>query len=235
LKKILSVLPSFLFLCYCTLPLFSIIGKVCGYNFVLRSYPVFSITLAIISLIASIFLFISKLTLNKINIVFSALLLPMSALNAICYLSHSHTKLTAIFALIGCACSIAVFSKFAGPIALKIISGVLSGLLLLLLLLQLLFISILVDFSSNTVEKSISSPQNTYTAEVIDDDQGALGGNTLVNVKYNSKTIDLFIGKFLKPPVRVYTGKWGEFTNMQIRWGNEHLLVIDGKEYYIND
>lgn len=187
--------------------------------------------LAVISFTASVFLFVSKLTLSKINRVFSALLLPMSAVNGICYLSHSNTKPTVIFILIGCCCAIAVFSKFAGPLALKIISGILSVLLLLLLL----FLSVLGRFSMNTVVKSVPSPQNTHVAEVIDNDQGALGGNTLVDVKDNGKTIDLFVGKFSKSPVRVYTGRWGEFTNMQISWQNESVLVIDGKEYRIID
>ena len=231
MKKALSVLPVLLFVCYSILPLFSIIGWICRYNFVLRSYPGCSVVLTIISLIASAFLLISKLTVGKTNIVFSALLLPMSAVNGIDYLAHSKTTPTVIFTLISCCCAIAVFSKFAGPLALKIISGILSALFFLLLLL----ISITEYLSSNTVVKSVSSPQNTYVAEVIDNDQGALGGNTLVDIKDNSKMIDLYVGKFSKPPVHVYTGKWGEFTNIQIRWENEHVLVIDGKEYRIND
>lgn len=231
MKKALPVFPFLLFLCYSILPLFSIIGWIAGYHFVLRSYPVCSIILAATSLTASVFLFVSKLKSSKIGTVFSALLLPMSAVNGIDSLAHSDAKLTVIFTLIGCGCAAAVFFKFAGPLALKIISGILSVLLLLLLM----FLSVLRNFSSNTVVRSVSSPQNTYVAEVIDNDQGALGGNTLVDVKDNGKTIDLFVGRFSKPPVRVYTGKWGEFTNMQITWKNESVLVIDGKEYRIND
>lgn len=185
--------------------------------------------LAIISLIAAISLFIFKVTLNKINYVLSALLLPMSFVSGICCLSHSITKLTAIFTLVGCCCAIAIFSKFAGPRVLKIVSGILSALLFLFLLL----VSIVGTLKSITVVKSVPSPQNKYLAEVIDDDQGALGGNTLVNVKDNSQTIDLLVGKFSKPPACVYTGKWGEFTNMLISWKSEHVLVIDGNEYNI--
>jgi hypothetical protein len=229
LKKALPVLPFFLFLCYSILPLFCIIGWICGYSFILNSYPIYSIALAIISILAASFLFMFNVALNKINYVLSALLLPMSFVNGICCHSHSNTKLTVIFTLIGCCCAIAIYSKFASPRALKIVSGILSALLFLFLLLVLI-VGIL---KSTIVVKSVPSPQNKYLAEVIDDDQGALGGNTLVDVKDNSQTIDLLVGKFSKQPTCVYTGKWGEFTNMQISWKSEHVLIIDGKEYHI--
>lgn len=231
LKREHSFIPLLLLVCYSILPLFSIIGWICRYNFVLRSYPACSVALAIISLVASVFLLTSKLRLNKIDNILSTLLLPMSAVSGIDYLIHSHTNLTVIFTLVSCCCAIAVFSKFAGPLAFKIIFGILSVLLLILLLLTF----IVGYLSHNTVVKSVSSPQKKYVAEVIDNDQGALGGNTLVDVKNNSKAIDLYICEFSQPPVHVYTGKWGEFTEMQISWENEHVLVINGKEYRIND
>jgi hypothetical protein len=85
------------------------------------------------------------------------------------------------------------------------------------------------------VVKSVTSPQNVYVAEVIDSDQGALGGDTFVTVQNLSKTINLFVVKFSKAPVSIYSGEWGEFKNMQIQWEDEHRLTINGKEYYIDN
>ncbi len=78
--------------------------------------------------------------------------------------------------------------KFAYPSALKAVSTVLSRVLFSILFFAFIF----ADFGSNFVVKSVSSPQNIYTVEVINSDQGAFGGGTLVDIRFNIKTFDLF-------------------------------------------
>ena len=48
-----------------------------------------------------------------------------------------------------------------------------------------LFMVLLGNLSSNTVVKTVKSPDCSYYAEVIDNDQGALGGATYVNIYEN--------------------------------------------------
>lgn len=239
LKKAFPVLPLFIFLCYCFLPLCILIGWISDYSFTLSSYPVCSVVLAVVSIIATVLLFAFKTTLNKINVVFSALLLPMSIITGTCYSNSSNVngitwKPIGIFILICCACSAIVFFKFAGPFALKIVSGVLSAILVLLMVFTVYINLIFAGFGADTVVKSVSSPQNTYVAEVIDADQGALGGNTLVDVYHNYKTIDLLFCRFTKNPLLVYEGEDGAYENMKINWKNEHTLSINEKEYQIH-
>lgn len=231
MKKVLSGLPLFVFACACVLPLFSVAGWIMGDRFVLYSYFIFGMMLAALSLLALVFLLASKTVPGRQGAVFSALLLPLSVGNGICFLLHDGSKPTLFFILIACGCAAVLFFRFANPAVLKIISGVLSVLLLLLLP----AVYLLKGFSSNTVVKSVPSPQNTYVAEVIDNDQGALGGNTWVNVRDSGKTVNVWIGRFEKPPTRVYTGKWGEAAKMQIDWNNGDVLVINGREYKRGD
>jgi len=94
---------------------------------------------------------------------------------------------------------------------------------------------LLKDSNQNIVVKSLVSPQSTYTAEVVDSDQGALGGAAYVDVQQNNKSINLLLCEFSKAPVRVYSGEWEQLENMQISWKDDNTLVIDGKEYYISD
>ncbi len=176
-----------------------------------------------------------KISLNKTHEVFSALLLPMSAINGLFFIFYSDWKATLAFALICCGCSIALLFKFAYPIALKITSAILSILLILFLVFFAYIYLTIQDFGCHTVVKSITSPENTYIAEVIASDQGALGGDTLVDVRNNSKPINLLICNISKSPIRVYSGHWGEFENMKISWKDEHTLLINSKEYFIND
>ncbi len=83
-----------------------------------------------------------------------------------------------------------------------------------------------------TVVRTLPSPEKTYYAEVIDDDQGALGGTTLVWV-YEYGEIDLGILEITKKPRRIYRGDWGEYKTMEIYWGSEEWLVINGRRYGI--
>lgn len=45
---------------------------------------------------------------------------------------------------------------------------------------------------------------SAYTAEVINRDQGALGGDTLVDIRSNSNIINLFFYEFSKSSITVY-------------------------------
>ncbi len=88
------------------------------------------------------------------------------------------------------------------------------------------------NIGQNTVVKTVESPSGKYYAQVIDSDQGALGGDTFVDV-YEKSRINAVILKVEKVPQRVYTGDWGEFENMQIYWKDDGCLVINSNEYEI--
>lgn len=88
------------------------------------------------------------------------------------------------------------------------------------------------NFGKNTVIQSIPSPSGSHYAQVIDSDQGALGGNTLVEV-YEKSLIDNSFIRIQKEPWRVYSGKWLEYENMQIYWKDDTCLVINSVEYTI--
>ena len=89
------------------------------------------------------------------------------------------------------------------------------------------------NFGSNTVVKTVDSPDGSQYAEIISVDQGALGGSTVVNVNKYNKNLSLLLFNISKKPNRVYIGEWGEFEDMDIYFKNEECLVIDGTEYEI--
>ena len=93
----------------------------------------------------------------------------------------------------------------------------------------LLFVLALGGMSENTVVKTVETPDGAYFAQVIDNNQGALGGATLVEVYENKKVW----GRYKKVE-RVYSGKWGESHTMEIYWKDEYCLVINSVEYPID-
>ena len=84
----------------------------------------------------------------------------------------------------------------------------------------------------DTVIYSIDSPSDEYYAEVIDRDQGALGGNTVVMV-YSRYEFNALLFKITKKPVTVYSGEWREYENISVSWKNDSTLIINGKLYRI--
>ncbi len=86
------------------------------------------------------------------------------------------------------------------------------------------------NIGQNTVVKTVSSPSGKYYAQVIDSDQGALGGDTHVDV-YQECGINALLFRIEKNPRRVYFGDWGEYENMKIYWKDDNCLVINSVEY----
>ena len=116
--------------------------------------------------------------------------------------------------------------KKAMPILL-ILLLILSVLIVFLVCILGPFVAVLKDFSKKTVVQTIPSPSGKYYAQVIDHDQGALGGNTIVEVykKSNPKA----------KPQTIYDGEWGEYKTMEIYWEDDNCLVINGIQYKIEN
>lgn len=233
MKRILSFSPLILFIIHLFFASCIMAGLLDGYDFYCYHPSVILGVLALLSLGLTAAMFLLKISVNKGNGILSALLLPLSILNGLYDLS-GNWGLHLAFALVSLSCSVAILIRFAWPAALKILSAVLSGGFVLILLWIMPVAYTMQGISTDTVINTVSSPQNTYRAEVVDHDEGALGGKTLVNIRDNRKTIPILIGELVAEPVCIYTGEWGEFEHMQIDWADDHTLVINGDRFSVN-
>ena len=143
----------------------------------------------------------------------------------------SHNALL-IGLLIGIS-AISVFAavKFIKPrekgISRAIVAGVLAFLILQLSVIFLFF----TGFGQNTVVKTADSPTGRYTAELVDSDQGALGGATVVYVTDNLIKIDFGLVTVHKQKEQVYYGEWGEYKGLTLRWVDNDTIKIGGYEH----
>jgi hypothetical protein len=80
---------------------------------------------------------------------------------------------------------------------------------------------------------TIDSPSGKYYIEVIDVDAGATGASTLVEVNEKYK-IDLVILKITKKSRIIYNGRIDEYKNMEVYWKDDSCVVINSKEYMLN-
>ena len=94
-----------------------------------------------------------------------------------------------------------------------------------------LFFLLMTEFGQNTVVKTVESPHGSYSAQIIDSNQGALGGATYVEVV--EKGVDLFLFRVEKASRRIYSGGWGEAERLHVFWTEDTCLMINGREYPI--
>ena len=233
MKKAISILIGLLFTLTILYPA-GVITTVCfGYNFELISVSVFAIAIAALSACIVVLDLVFKNTHENNTIrILLAIITPLSLINAVFYIFESPQiwVIMSTFISAGCCCYLTV--KYGKPLALKVVALVLSALMILPIGFFSFIALIFCNIGQNTVVQTVESPSGKYYAQVIDSDQGALGGDTLVDV-YKKSGINLIIFKIEKKPQRVYFGDWGEFNNMQIHWKDDNCLVINSVEYEI--
>ena len=233
MKKAISILICLLFSLTILYPAGIIITAGFGYSFELISVSAFAIAIAAISVCIVVLDFICKNTLENNTIrILLAIITPFSLINAVFYIFACPQiwVIASVLLSAGCCCYLTV--KYGKPLALKIVALVLSALMILPIGFFSFIALIFGNIGQNTVVQTVESPSGKYYAQVIDSDQGALGGDTLVDV-YKKSGINLILFKIEKKPQRVYFGEWGEFNNMQIHWKDDNCLVINSVEYEI--
>lgn len=237
MKKTMPFITFFLSFLYAFLPVCSIILYIFGYTFSLFNYAVFSVALALVSVSATILVLKKQDESTEKSIRILTAVLPLLAIvNWAVYLfkSKEYSKEAIIVTVcmpICFVCAVILTARFCKPLFLKI-SSIFLPLLPLLALIPLTVFT-LFSFGINTVVGTLPSPKDSYYAEIVDSDQGALGGNTVVYVHKNDG-IDAFAFSITKTPQRIYMGEWKEYETMDIYWKNEHCLIINSEEYFIN-
>lgn len=233
MKTARSILGCLLFALIVLLPLGVTLSACFGYIFELANVSLYAIITALVAVSVVVLCCTAENYVgNRILTVLFALATPLSLINAVFYMFECGGIWVLLSMLIcaGCCCYLTI--KYSKPFALKMTGLVLSAFMVLPVGFLGLITLIFGDIGQNTVVQTVESPNGTYYAQVIDSDQGALGGDTLVDV-YENKGINAFIFKISKNPRRVYHGDWREYKNMEIYWKNENCLVINSVAYTI--
>lgn len=231
MKKAISALYYVLFGLYILLPVGTLVSYCFGYTFSLFNYTVFSALTAVLSLSTLICVNKIKTVKRKADEVMLVLLSPLSLLNWVFYLVKGDLVPVVLFMAVSFVCAVIITVKSTDRSTLKIICLAITFILILPIVF-LSFIWLFFDFGATNIVKTVPTQSGEYYAEVVDVDQGALGGNTVVDV-CEDKEIDAILFSIKKAKQRVYIGEWGEHENMQIYWKNEHCLVINSEEYIV--
>ena len=234
MKNTRMILCFALFVDIILLPLGGLLTACFGYTFSLANDTVFATITALLAGTVVVMLAKgNKDTENKRVQVLLALMAPLSLINAVFYLFEVRTMYVAICMFLSICCCICLAIRYGKPKVLKIVALCISAVMILPVVLLGFFTLTFGNIGQNTVVQTVSSPNGTYYAEVIDSDQGALGGDTFVDI-YESANINLVLFNITKKPQRIYHGNWGAYKTMQIYWKENDCLVINGTEYVVN-
>ena len=231
MKQTIRILNGVLLAVIALYPLGKAILSCLNYTLELSNVPAFAIVIATLAVcVAVLDITYKNAFTNKSIKVLIATIAPLSMINTFLYLLASNHVAVHISGIVCFICCCIITIKHAEPLSVKILSLVISALLVFPT--ALLGILVLFPIGQNTVVQTLESPSGKYYAEVVDSDQGALGGDTLVNV-YESRELNLLFIRIKKEPQRVYLGEWGKFRNMKIQWKDDHCILINSVEYEI--
>lgn len=233
MKKACSVLLCFQFVLMILFPVSTLVCAGFGYIFKLTSIVVLSVIIAVISVFTVIFSFASKDRIKNKGIMILLYVLPLlSFINAVLYIFESGDLPVAICVFVSAVCCFCVTIRNIDSKVGKIIVSVLFSMMTAFFIFFAFMMLTFGNIGLNTVVKSIDSPSGNLYVQIVDSDQGALGGGTIVDV-YEKREIDVVVFKLKDKPESVYSGFWGEFEDMEIYWKDDDCLIVNSVEYEI--
>ena len=211
-------------------PVSMILSSRMGYSIKAVDVPFIAVSTVLLSVCLVALDLVGKKTIEgKFLKIIYAIITPISLINAVLCLFESSENWLIFCFWVSVCCSLYLTIKYGRPLAIKIVS--------LALILPIVYLSFFAfvfgSIGQNTVTNTVESPNGKYYAQVVDSDQGALGGDTLVCV-YSSREINLGLLIIKKQPHTIYSGDWGEYKNMKIEWKDDNCLLINNEEYKVD-
>lgn len=202
-------------------------AKLFGWTLVLNNSIAYPAIAAALSMIMTVMVICRKEEFAKREKTLVSIALPVSLLNGL-MLTLAEGSIAAV--LISVVCSFVMYRKGRRLKGLRVLTGVLSAVLTLAVVVLVPAALIFGEFGTSTVLKSSFSPDGRYEAQIVDIDQGALGGNTTVRVRRSSGLFRAIEGicEFEKT---VYIGDWGIGDALNPEWMDGDSLKIEGEIY----
>ncbi len=234
MKKAAHILPFLLFSIYLAIPAVSLVNLTTGYSIWIYSYHAYALLTAAISLAVAVnSFFVKDAALTKIEALCILFMPLMPLINWICYIIPAGWKFTALCMPVCFICVLVYMLQSIKQVKRKVI----VSLSCIIFFIPICFISLLdCLFSGFGIDRVVHveySPDREYKAEVVDSDQGALGGAVFVNVCNTEPVIDLYFIKVSKKPHCVYSGEWGGYKGMELYWKDNHILSVNGSDYFV--
>lgn len=168
-------------------------------------------------------------TFNQVLVNLMPILVIISGMVTI--LSHSgNTLILYLPLLIMAACAFVMTFRGQSQRVLNFTGRFLGAFLAVIVLLFLAISALMQNFGASQVVQSVDSPDKGYIAIVLDVDEGALGGSTIVEVQKNT-LFGMRLRSMIHLKRRVFIGEWGMGDELDLSWMENNTLLIDGISY----
>ena len=213
-------------------PTLTFVGEAIGLRLFFRHSSACSIAVAAICVLCVLLSMDHKATPTLPRRIAANLLCPLAALCWLAFLLRGMTLAVLVSMGICLICSV-LLCGYCNAGRGKLWGMALGILIAIPLCLFSGLMLIFRDFGRDTVVRTVPSPDGRHYVPVIDSDQGALGGDTLVDV-HAVPILDFGMFYMAQTPQRVLIDDWGAWNSMEISWLDEDTLVINGKQYSID-
>lgn len=232
--SVLGLLPPGLLILQLLLPLCKLIAFLAGMEFAVYNVGIYAIASTALMLIGVTILFIREVRQDVMYLLICAAALVNG------YLWQTETELLPIIpAVLNALAAAALLLRRGGTGKLAV------GIISILLALGIGCHSFLTVFAhhvfggiEDTVAHSLSSPDGSYTADVIHRQFGFTNSfETLVTIHDHQGAVSVLFGRFTHPTQPVYSAS-NESTGypaVTIEWADEDTLIINGEYYDLED
>lgn len=94
----------------------------------------------------------------------------------------------------------------------------------------ILFLSVIfANFGHIEITQVLDSPNEKYSAWIVNSDEGALGGDNSVYLRNKERDIFALFGTLKGNDHCILCAEWGE--NIELLWKSENILLVNGVEY----
>ena len=225
-----DLLSLLLFLLACLFPGICLGARLLDYTVLVRDGKLFSVFTTGLYVVFGILLLTRKeKSVSNVSAVFLSLCPLLNQIHVLFIIFYTDDLLPVLLSIFWTILSVVIVSEYVKSKLLKIPFYVLAGFLTLPILLFLPFIG----FGARSSLACELSPDAVYCAEVIDDDQGALGGATDLIVYRKDKSFSVGSFEFRKSQKKIHSGHCGEFESLS--WLDSKHLSMNGKTYEIAD
>ena len=215
-------------------PVINIFMAAIGYTFEVENYYVFVIIMtALYGVFIKSFWDFRKEPCTTFLRITALILAILGVINLITYVLVYTDVVVTIVMFLWLVSDLILFLYVIRNTRFKIITWIMCACSVCMLLPFTALCLLFANIGENIVVKTVCSPEENYYAQVINSDQGALGGDTLVQVYDKTKSWNFLLFKIYKSPKTIYMGEWGEFNTMEIEWKNAATLLINEMEYKV--
>ena len=226
MKRYLPYLPPVMML-IAPLAMFT---AVADYQWVLASERGFAVVFALLYCTA-----VFRLSKEEIPASVAAATMPLAVVNLYIWLFAAQDWFVILLFLVCGAVSVRLLKSACLVKRARTLSVVVSLLLFVPYLLLVPIAAFGFSIGETTIVETVHSPHRVYRAELLDVNQGALGGDTVVEVYDEGRVYDFSFVQLRKRPQRVYMGSWGTFEDMELYWESDSVLCINGTAYEMED